>query len=84
MLTLKDVADFQETDETHLITYKYTPNGPSNQTTWTAECKSERFFFWISKISVEIIFQFREKSKGLALRLRKMKQSKLRPEKPWT
>lgn len=41
-LTLKDVADFQGTNETDLISYSYSSEGPSNKTTWKAECKSER------------------------------------------
>ena len=54
-LTLKDVADFQQTEETHLITYSYSPDGPGNQPTWKAECKSE-IFFGYQKFPVEIIF----------------------------
>lgn len=41
-LVLKNVADLQEKGEAHLISYSYSSVGPSNQITWTAECKSER------------------------------------------
>ena len=48
--TLKDVADFQDKKEEHLISYSYSSEGPSNKTTWKAECKSGIFFLDKSKI----------------------------------
>lgn len=50
-LIASGVADFQVTNETHLITYSYSSEGASNEITWKAECKSEIFFLNISKIS---------------------------------
>ena len=50
--TLKDVADYQERNETHLITWAESSSGPSNQIVWRVECKSEIN----PKISVEIIY----------------------------
>jgi hypothetical protein len=57
-LMLKDVADFQDMpgNQAHLITYLYSSDGPSNETTWKSECKSEIFFLGYQKFPVEIIF----------------------------
>lgn len=41
-LAFKDVADMQEMNEPQL-SYSYFADGPSNKTTWKAECKSEIF-----------------------------------------
>ena len=63
-LTLKDVTDFQETNETHLISYSYSSEGPSNRATWKAECKSERKKSWINqKLPVEFFFSFRSRQR---------------------
>jgi hypothetical protein len=50
-VTLKDVADFQEKNESHFISYSYSSEGPSNKTVWKAECKSEGKILDKSKIS---------------------------------